>query len=134
MKLFVFFLLVLFLFYVKVYEYFFVFVEVNYNVIEKVFEVILEVFVYDVEDVLKENCIDIGELEDYYCDFVMFWKLEEFICLGFSINIFCSLLLYLMGYEVEKNGFVYFYLKLEFDKDFWKVMFWFDWLMDILLE
>lgn len=116
----------------RAHEYFFAFAEVNYNATEKVFEVTIEGSAHDVEDVLNETGIAIRELEDHYKDSVMLSKLEKFICNGFKIKTGRELKLRLEGYEVDKKGLVYFFLKSEPDEHFRSVTFTFDWLMDAL--
>ncbi|MFN5982152.1 MAG: DUF6702 family protein [Fluviicola sp.] len=91
-------------------EYFFAFVELDFNEEKKLFEATLTASAHDVEDVLNEVGISIKELEDHYTDKVMIEKLESFITKQFQVNSNGNVAFKLIGFEVNKQGLVNFYL------------------------
>lgn len=94
-------------------EYFFAFVELDFNEEKQVFEATLTASAHDVEDVLNEVGIPIKELEDHYTDKVMIEKLESFITKQFQVNSNGNVVFKLIGFEVNKQGLVNFYLSSE---------------------
>jgi len=93
-------------------EYFFAFSEVNFNAAESVLEVTIVSSAHETEDALNIVGIEIKELEDHYKDSEMITKLEGFINKGFSISENGNSIKFkLIGFEVNNQGMVNFYLK-----------------------
>lgn len=114
-------------------EYFFAFAEIDYNPASSCFEITLEGSAHDVEDVLNETGITIGELEDHYTDSVMLRQIEGFISNGLVLSSGGKTAqLHLEGMEVQPNGLVHFYLKTDPITFNGTLDLQFDWLMDAL--
>lgn len=116
-------------------EYFFAFVELDFNEEKKVFEATLTASAHDVEDVLNEVGIPIKELEDHYTDKAMIEKLEAFINKQFQVNSNGIISFKLIGFEVNKQGLVNFYLSSDKAENPTKELtIKFDFLMDQLVQ
>ena len=93
-------------------EYFFAFAEVNFNATESVLEATVISSAHETEDALNSMGIGIKELEDHYTDAEMIAKLETFVNTGFFMSENGAIIQFkLIGFEVDKQGMVNFYLK-----------------------
>ncbi len=95
----------------RLHEYFFAFMELSYNEDSKRFEATLDATAHDVVLALRQNAIEIDELENHYHDTILHTQLETFINQGVSLKANGTYsIFHLDGFEVLPNGLVSFFL------------------------
>ncbi len=113
-------------------DYYFAFAEMEYNSVNKKFELSLVVSTHDIEHWLKDKGVPIKELEDHLKDSTLQSQIGSTLLDGYSVKMNNSIISFkIVGFEVKNDGLTEFYFSSSTVDIQSPILVSFDLLMDI---